>query len=142
MESLLLSKYETKDNNIDFLLRFKDRITFINGDSGIGKTMLFKAIERDTLVSKTNIICLNYDDLPSGNLEYTLNNARNKVIIIDNADVILSDNMKNQITFDDRNNQFIIFAHSTKGFLPTRNSITELVIKNNKGKLRYPLLKE
>ena len=50
MQKLLLTRYQTSDNNVEFDLYFKDKMTLINGDSGIGKTMLFKAIERDTLI--------------------------------------------------------------------------------------------
>lgn len=139
MQKLLLTRYQTSDNNVEFDLYFKDKMTLINGDSGIGKTMLFKAIERDTLIRKTDIICLNFDDIPSGNIAHTLNTAKGKVIVIDNADVALNVAQRVQISMD-RDNQYIIFTHSTDGFMPNKASITELKVENGKGELNYLLL--
>lgn len=139
MNKLLLTEYKTRDNNIDFELQFKDKLTLINGNSGIGKTMLFKAIERDTLIKKTNILCLNFDDITSGNVKHTLNSAKNKVIVIDNADIALNMAQRAQISMD-TSNQYIIFTHSTDGFMPSRGSITELEIKDGKGKIKHILL--
>lgn len=136
---LLLTEYKTRDNNVQFDLQFNDRLTLIDGESGTGKTMLFKAIERDTLLGKTNIICLNFDDIPSGNIEHTLASVKNKVIVIDNADVALNLSRRMQISLD-TDNQYIIFTHSTDGYKPSRRSLAELVVKNGKGRLVYRLL--
>lgn len=136
---LLLTEYKTRDNNVQFDLQFNDRLTLIDGESGTGKTMLFKAIERDTLLGKTNIICLNFDDIPSGNIEHTLASVKNKVIVIDNADVALNLSRRMQISLD-TDNQYIIFTHSTDGYKPSRGSLAELVVKNGKGRLVYRLL--
>lgn len=139
MQELLLTEYKTSDNNVNFDLHFRDKLTLINGDSGIGKTMLFKAIERDTLLRKTNIICLNFDDISSGNIKHTLASAKGKVIVIDNADVALNTAQRARISLDNMN-QYIIFTHSTDGFMPSKGSIAELDVKNGKGKLVYVLL--
>lgn len=136
---LLLTEYKTRDNNVDFDLQFNDRLTLIDGESGIGKTMLFKAIERDTLLDKTNILCLNFDDIPSGNIEHTLSSVKNKVIVIDNADVALSLGQRIQISLD-MDNQYIIFTHSTDGYKPSKASLATLVVKDGNGKLVYKLL--
>lgn len=136
---LLLTEYKTRDNNVQFDLQFNDRLTLIDGESGVGKTMLFKAIERDTLLAKTNIICLNFDDIPSGNIEHTLASVKNKIVVIDNADIVLSLSQRVQISLD-KDNQYIIFTHSTDGYKPSRGSIAELVVKNGKGRLVYRLL--
>ena len=136
---ILLNRYYTKDNNITFDLRFKNRLTLINGESGIGKTMLFKAIKRNTLLDNNkNIICLNYKDKLSGNIEYILNSVNNKVIIIDDADISLTFSQRMQISLD-TGNQYIIFTHSTDGYKPSRGSLAELIIKEGKGRLHYLL---
>ncbi len=136
-----MSKYKTTSNKINFDLRFYDDLTLINGESGVGKTMLFKAIERDCLLDKTNLVCLNYDDIASGNIEHTLNTAQNKVIIIDNGDITLSIEQRVKIS-KDTNNQYIVFIHTTDGFYPNDASIADLVISGNKGKLVYTLLED
>lgn len=137
----LMSRYKTTTNKTNFDLKFNDKMTIIDAESGIGKTMLFKAIERDCLLNKSNIICLNYDDIASGNIEYTLNTVKNKVIIIDNADIALSIEQRIKVSMD-KDNQYIIFAHSTEGFYPNDASIAELVVNNHRGKLKYILLED
>lgn len=137
----LMSEYRTEDNGVDFDLKFYDRLTLINGDSGVGKTLLFKAIERDTLLLQTNIICLNYDDISSGNITHILDKTSGHVIIIDNADIALSLEQRIQISMDQKN-QYIIFSHTTQGFFPNEKSIAELIVKKNKGILLYPLMKK
>lgn len=137
----LMKSYKTTTNKINFNLKFYDKMTLIDGESGVGKTMLFKAIERDCLINKTNIICLNYDDIASGNIEHTLNTAKGKVIIIDNADIALSMEQKVRVAMD-KDNQYIIFTHSTEGFHPNDASIAELIVSNNNGKLVYDLLED
>lgn len=70
MNKLLLAHYTTQDNGIQFNLQFKDRLTLVSGDSGIGKTMMFKAIQRDASLDKRNeIICLDHTNFASGHLE-------------------------------------------------------------------------
>ncbi len=59
---------------------------------------------------------------------------RNKVVVIDNADSILTLEQRVEIALD-RNNQYIIISHHSDGFCPGRNSLRELIVKNNKGKL-------
>lgn len=107
--------------------------------SGVGKTILFKAMERDSLLGSQNFICLNYDDLVSGNIEYTLNTAKNKIIVIDNANVVFNDLQKIMISMD-INNQYIIFSHSVDGFKPSTKGIAQLVVEKHEGKLMYPLM--
>ena len=136
----LLSKYKVKDSGINFDISLLDRLTIISGESGVGKTLLFKAIERDCILnSNNNFICLNYDDLASGNIEYTLNTAKNRIIVIDNANVILNDLQKILISMD-INNQYIIFSHSVNGFKPSVKGIAQLIVEGHEGKLIYPLL--
>lgn len=135
----LLSKYKVKDSGINFDINLFDRLTIISGESGVGKTILFKAMERDSLLGSQNFICLNYDDLVSGNIEYTLNTAKNKIIVIDNANVVLNDLQKIMISMD-INNQYIIFSHSVDGFKPSTKGIAQLVVEKHEGKLIYPLM--
>jgi len=135
----LLSKYKVKDSGINFDINLFNRLTIISGESGVGKTILFKAMERDSLLGSQNFICLNYDDLVSGNIEYTLNTAKNKIIVIDNANVVLNDLQKIMISMD-INNQYIIFSHSVDGFKPSTKGIAQLVVEKHEGKLIYPLM--
>ena len=135
----LLSNYKVRDSGINFDINLFDRLTIISGESGVGKTILFKAIERDSLLNGQRFICLNYDDLASGNIEHTLNTAKDKIIVIDNANIILNDLQKIMISMD-MNNQYIIFSHSVNGFKPSIKGIAQLVVEKHEGKLIYPLM--
>lgn len=135
----MIRKYNTKNCGVEFRLKFNTQITIIDGDSGIGKTVLFKALERDSLLKKINAVCLNYDDVTSGIIDITLRSKDSRLIVIDNADTILTDKDKLSIALNNTA-QFIIFAHSIEGFPTSNQGIAELVVKNNKGKLVYPLM--
>lgn len=135
----MLKQYKTSGNGVDFDLIFHDALTIINGESGVGKTVLFKALENDSILGNLDAICLNYDDITSGIIDITLKSAQNKIIIIDNADIILTDEQRFRISTD-QDNQYIIFAHSIQGMHPSEKSIAELLVKNNKAKLNYVLL--
>lgn len=137
----MIKKYETKQAGIDFKLDIKDNITLIGGPSGSGKTLLFEAFQSDKVLSEnSSIICLNYNTDKEFIAE-ALKNSTGKLIIIDNADTILTSNQKFTISLDEKN-QYIVFTHSLNGFKPSENSIAELVVENNIGKLYYPLLED
>ncbi|MCI9502891.1 MAG: hypothetical protein HFG76_13030 [Hungatella sp.] len=135
----MIKQYKTSNSGVDFTLIFHDTLTIISGEAGIGKTILFKALENDSILGNINAICLNYDDITSGIIDITLKSSRNKVIVIDNADVILTAEQKLKVSMD-QNNQYIIFAHSIQGMHPAEKSIAELEVKDNKGTLNYVLL--
>ena len=137
-QRLLMKEYKTAGNNVQFDLKFKDRLTLVRGDSGIGKSMLFNLLERDAAVSALNIVCLDWNDISNNAVENILSTAKNKVIFIDNADAIIDLGQRIDISFD-RGNQYVIFTHSTEGYKPSKNSFTELVINKGIGKLKYLL---
>ena len=133
MEELLIKRLRLQVNGIRFNLKFMDRLTLVDGETGVGKTMLFKAIKRKNL---ENVICLNWVDSENGNLQHVLETARNKVIIIDNGDVALNIKQRFKVSLDD-NNQYIVFCHNTYGFKPVQKSISRLKVEDNKGFLDF-----
>ena len=135
----MVKQYKTNTSGVDFDLIFHDALTIVGGESGVGKTLLFKALENDSILGSLDAICLNYDDITSGIIDITLKSSQNKLIVIDNANIILSPEQMFKISID-RSNQYIIFAHSIQGLHPTEKSIAELKVKDNKGTLEYVLL--
>lgn len=135
----MIKKYETYTRKILFKLKFYANFTLIDGESGVGKTILFQALKEDGAGGKINSLCLNYCDKKSGVSDTMLETARNKIIVIDNSDVILNDTQRHKISID-KNNQYIVFAHSIQGFHTTAKNIAELVLENNIGRLEYPFL--
>lgn len=129
-----------EDDNLTFNLVFHSSLTLIRGDSGIGKTYLFNMLAEESLLdANSNIICLNYMSFKTGNIKTVLNTAKNKVIIIDNADVVLDNEDRMRINFD-TDNQYVLFMRKFGCLKPVAYSFANLVIDKNKGYLSYPVV--
>lgn len=136
-KKLIVKALNVKADKIEFNLVFHSSLTLIHGNSGIGKTYLFNMLAKEALLdANSNIICLNYMDLKSGHIKMVLNAAKNKVIIIDNADIVLDDEDRIKINFDTEN-QYILFMKKFGCLKPSAYSFANLVIDNNKGYLSY-----
>ena len=54
-----------------------------------------------------------------------INESEGKLIVIDNADVLLSDELRKQISLDDRN-QYLIIGRNPKNLFATKENLFEL----------------
>lgn len=138
---MIRSHYEIIASDINFQLDLRSNLVLIDGYSGVGKTMLFKQIRKDSIVNpQKNIVCFNYENATGNNINLlqSLKGLTAKLVFIDNAEIILSDACKEYISIDTKN-QYIIFTHTTKGFYPQRNSLAILRVKNGKGTLFYDM---
>lgn len=124
-------------------LLLDDSLTLINGDSAIGKTLLFNYFERQSYGS-SDIHCFNAKYIYKLNNNKTkalnefstkLKSIKNGLIVIDNADTILNDAIREQIAYDG-NNTYIIFGRNVTGLWVTENNIARLV-KNTVNKKLY-----
>ena len=106
---------------VDFYLEYN--ITFICGDSGTGKSAVFSFIE-ELATEDNRIKCFNYRDYKT---QYTtsIKRFKGKLIVIDNADILLNDNMRNYIAFDGKN-QYIIIGRNPTGLQLEMDEIFEL----------------
>lgn len=107
---------------VDF--HFKNNITILMGDSGTGKTAAFSFI-KECMAINPNIVCLNYLDYQKDILEI-IKKARGKLIVIDNADVLLSDETRKYISLDGEN-QYLIIGRNPKNLFATKENLFELV---------------
>ena len=79
-------------------LFFDDRITLVGGDSGTGKTVLYEMLEDIRLTEKYNAIKLfNYK---SENMKENVIKCRDCFIVIDNADILIDDDIRKFINFE------------------------------------------
>lgn len=101
-------------------LLFKNNITILI--SGMGKTATFSVIKEKM---ESNIICLNYLDYQKDILEM-IKVAKGKLIIIDNADILLNDETRKYISLDDQN-QYLIIGRNPKNLFATKENLFELV---------------
>lgn len=135
----MIRSYKVKNGGVEFHLKFKHNITLISGKSGVGKTLLFEAIKQETMLGDNRFLTINADEFINGTIDFLLENNRDKVIVIDNADAILSYKHKFNIARDNKR-QYIIFAHSVNGFYAVDSMIATLHVENGKGWLSYDVM--
>ncbi len=69
-------------------------------------------------------MCLNYLDYQK-DIASMVKSAKRKLIVIDNADVLLNDDMRKYIAVDDKN-QYLIIGRNPKNLFATRENLFEL----------------
>ena len=110
-------------------LVFEDRITLVGGDSGTGKTVLYEMLEDLKLTNEYHAIKLfNYK---SENILENLEKCRNNFIVIDNADILIDDEIRRFINFES-SNQYMLFLRNCDGLNVSDKSFKVLKMKNNR----------
>ncbi len=130
-------------NNISFKaypftydLTFDDRITLVGGDSATGKTFLYEVLEDLRLTDEYKAIKLfNYK---TDNLLDTLKKCRDNFIVIDNADILINDELRSFINFE-FSNQYMLFLRNCDGLNVSTKSFKVLVLDQNKVTLEEEL---
>ena len=107
---------------VDFM--FKNNITILMGDSGTGKTASFSFI-RECMAINPKIFCLNYLDYQK-DIKDMISKTEGKLIVIDNADILLDDDTRKYISLDDKN-QYLIIGRNPKNLFATKENLFELV---------------
>jgi len=133
---MIATNIKLKRVTTEFNLKLYNRVTMIAGDSATGKTVLYKTFQ-DYSALNPIYKCFNYQNQEI--LEYQITMCRGNIIVIDNADIILSILQRSKISLD-YNNQYIIFGRNGAGLHITEKSYAELKIENNKGRLIYPFM--
>lgn len=107
---------------VDFT--FHNNITILMGDSGTGKTASFSFI-RECMAVNPKILCLNYLDYQK-DIKAFISREKDKLIVIDNADILLNDDTRKYISLDDKN-QYLIIGRNPKNLFATKENLYELV---------------
>ena len=107
---------------VDFT--FTNNITLLMGDSGTGKTATFSFI-RECMAVNPKILCLNYLDYQK-DIKSVISKVEGKLIVIDNADILLDDDTRKYISLDGRN-QYLIIGRNPKNLFVTKENLFELV---------------
>ncbi len=106
---------------VDF--RFTNNITILTGDSGTGKTAAFSFI-RECMAVNPNILCINYLDYQK-DIRDMISRVDGKLVVIDNADILLDDDTRKYISLDDKN-QYLIIGRNPKNLFATKENLFEL----------------
>lgn len=107
---------------VDFT--FKNNITILMGDSGTGKTATFSFI-RECMAINPKIVCFNYLDYQK-DMKTMISREQGKLIVIDNADILLDNDTRKYISVDDKN-QYLIIGRNPKNLFATKDNLFELV---------------
>lgn len=130
-------QFEDKYTN-KFKIQLKGRVTIVTGDSASGKTLLcsrLKNIKHDKNISNQkyradNILLVNEDNIGG------ITNQKQKLIIIDRADQVLTDDIVDNINRDG-DNRYLIFTRKPTGLTVTPNHFAEMQLINGELTLQY-----
>ena len=138
IKPIILDRIQTRHTNYLVDLRLNSNITFITGDSGTGKSAVFSILEEYSSEDK-RIRCFNYMDHNKG-YKVSIRNSKKKLFVIDNADILLDDKMRQHIAVD-TSNQYIIIGRNPTGLLLMQDEIYELSYSNEGGIIVFTLSK-
>ncbi len=120
---IVMNHFSTVHTSFVVDFKFTNNITVLTGDSGTGKTAAFSFI-KECMALNPDIMCLNYLDYQK-DIASMIKSAKRKLIVIDNADVLLDDDMRKYIAVDDKN-QYLIIGRNPKNLFATRENLFEL----------------
>lgn len=121
---VVMERFTTTHTSFVVDFTFTNNITILMGDSGTGKTAAFSLI-KECMVMNPNIFCLDYFDYQK-NIKEILNQENWKLIVIDNADILLDDATRKYISQDDKN-QYLLIGRNPKNLFATKENLFELV---------------
>ena len=118
-----------KEDPFAYDLVFDDRITLVGGDSGTGKTVLYEILEDLRLTDGYKRIKLfNYK---SDKFLESIKQCKDSFIIIDNADILIDDDIRKFINFE-FSNQYMLFLRNCDGLNVSDKSFKVLKLDNNR----------
>ncbi len=118
-----------KADPFSYDLVFDDRITLVGGDSGTGKTVLYEMLADLRLTDEYKAIKLfNYK---SDNLLELIKQCRYSFIVIDNADILITDEVRRFINFE-FSNQYMLFSRNCDGINVSDKSFKVLKLDNSR----------
>lgn len=120
---IVMEHFSTVHSSFIVDIIFQNNITILMGDSGIGRTTVFSFI-RECEVINPKLLCLNYLDYQK-DIQEIIKNAEGKLIVIDNADILLDDDTRKYISLDDKN-QYLIIGRNPKNLFATKENLFEL----------------
>ena len=125
---MIYNKIVFQADPFSYDLVFDDRITLVGGDSGTGKTVLYDMLEDLKQTEEYNAIKLfNYK---SEDVLEKLKQCRNKFVVIDNADILMDDEVRRFINFE-FSNQYMLFLRNCDGLNVSDKSFKVMKFESN-----------
>ena len=94
----VMENFKTVHTSFVLDFKFTNNITILTGASAAGKTASFSSI-RECMAINPKILCLNYLDYLKDILQIICQ-VKGKLIVIDNADILLDNNTRKYISLD------------------------------------------
>lgn len=116
-------EYNTSYLDITVNLVLDYNICFVIGDSGEGKSFLWQILSDDSALVGY-LQTYNYRDI-NKEIDKQIMEAKGKLIVIDNADILLSSKLRQHIAFD-TNNQYILFGRNPESLFLTKENFKEI----------------
>lgn len=138
IKPVLFEKIKTVHTSYEVDFTLENNITFICGDSGTGKSAVFSFMQEMASEDK-RIKCFNYLDNKK-NYKTSIKQSKDKLFIIDNADLLLDDIMRSNIALDG-NNQYIIIGRNPSGLMLSQDEFYELKSEAMGDKTLFTLIK-
>ena len=133
IKPIVMQEINTTHTSFIIDLHFDYNVTFITG-----KSALYSFIEELSANDK-RIRCFNYLDQKK-NYKASIKNSKDKLFVIDNADILLDDKMRQYIAFDAQN-QYVIIGRNPTGLMLELDEIYELSSENINGRTLLSLKK-
>lgn len=124
---------------MQFDLRLKSHLTLVLGEAGIGKTFFYHSYRNKIIAGgkENDLLFFNNDYESQTETVYSLiKKSKDKLIIIDNSELLLDKAMKQYISRD-KNNQYLIITHTLNGYILRRDSAVNMILNDNTLCLKY-----
>ena len=130
MARIIINDLSFKSDAFSVKFIVRSGITVIGGDSSTFKTYYYDLMRRETAISNdTRFHFMNYyyndsDRLIKGDIQ-------NKIVFIDNADIIIPRDVRIKDMIADSNNQYIIFGRDVGRYTYSLDDLAELIQVNS-----------
>ena len=120
---MVMDHFKTVHTSYIINFNFTNNITILTGESATGKTAAFSFI-KECMAVNPDILCINYLDYQKDILDMICK-VQGKLIVIDNADILLDDRTRKYISLDGKN-QYLIIGRNPKNLFATKENLFEL----------------
>ena len=120
---MVMDHFKTVHTSYIINFNFTNNITILTGESATGKTAAFSFI-KECMAVNPDILCINYLDYQKDILDMICK-VQGKLIVIDNADILLDDRTRKYISLDGKN-QYLIIGRNPKNLFATKENVVEL----------------
>ena len=135
---IVMKHFSTVHTSYIVNFEFTNNITILTGASATGKTASFSFI-RECMAVNPDIVCINYQDYQK-DIKKLIASETGKLVVIDNADILLDDEIRKYISLDDKN-QYLIIGRNPKNLFTTSDNLFELVSEKKGEQTQFRLRK-